>query len=187
MLFLRTSYKPKRPLGLKHFKRIVALNTIFTNPKEKIRLPFRPTLFKPKFWIKHYLITRILIARNINNNYVNKDDIITNWILTQNIPTNWMDGTFHHMSYSKEKPSAELPYGEMITRILSTFNIDTHWEKAISPNNIIDYTSLKDMKIDIKYEELRDDWMIEEKEYPKEIKDIDINQIEKFFKTYQET
>lgn len=68
-----------------------------------------------------------------------------------------MHGIFYHMSHSKEKPSTELSHGEMITRILSTFNIDSQGEKTISSNNRIDHTSLRDMKIEIKYEELRED------------------------------
>lgn len=64
------------------------------------------------------------------------------------------------MLYSKEKPSADLPYEAMITRNLSNFNVDTKKENSISSSNKIDYTILRDMKINIKYLELRDDWTI---------------------------
>lgn len=80
------------------------------------------------------------------------------------------------MSYSKEKPSTYLPYGEMITRILRNVNINTQKKKSISSNNKIDYPGLRDMKINIKYEKLRDDWTNEEED-TKETKDIDIKQV----------
>lgn len=67
----------------------------------------------------------------------------------------------------------------MITRILSTVNIDAQGEKSISSNRI-DYTSLKDIKIDIKYEELRDDWTIKEDD-TEETSTIDINQVWEIF------
>lgn len=82
------------------------------------------------------------------------------------------------MSYSKEKSLAELPYGAMITKILSTFNIDTQGGKVISANKIIHYTSLWDMKIEIKYKKLRDDWTTEEEEEdPKETEGTNNNQV----------
>lgn len=80
------------------------------------------------------------------------------------------------MSYSKEKPSTYLPYRAIIIRILRNVNINTQKEKSISSNNKIDYPSLRDMKINIKYEKLRDDWTNEEEDR-KETKDIDILQV----------
>lgn len=66
---------------------------------------------------KNHVMTTII-------NYIIKDDIILFCLLTQNTLTNWIDGIFYHMSYSKEKPSADLPYETMITRVLRNFNID---------------------------------------------------------------
>lgn len=137
--FPGTSYKFERSIVLKKFKQIVAVNTLVTNPMEKRIIHFRTSLFKPKVRIIHYLMTRIVLPRNININYIIKDDIIPLWLLTQSIPTNWLDEMFHHMSYYKEKSSTKLLYGEIITRILNTFNIDTQGENAISSNNNLIY------------------------------------------------
>lgn len=123
--FIGTPYRSERLIDLKNFKRTVALNTFVTNPMEKRKLLFWTTLLMPKVRIIHYLITRIILPRNNNNNYVIKDDIILLWLLTQNIPTNWVDKVFHHISYSKEKSPINFPYEALVKRILSTFNIDT--------------------------------------------------------------
>lgn len=100
--FVGTSYKSERPIGLKNFKRTVALNTLVTNLIEKRKFSFRTNLKKTKVRIIHYLITRTMLPRKINNNYVIKDDITPLRLLIKNIPTNWMDGIFHYMSYSNE-------------------------------------------------------------------------------------
>lgn len=82
----------------------------------------------------------------------------------------------YHMSYAKEKPSKNIPYGEIITRILRTFKINILREKSMAPNNRIDYTSLRDMKINVKYEEMRDEWTYEEEE-TKKSEEIDIKKV----------
>lgn len=82
------------------------------------------------------------------------------------------------MSQSRDKPSAELPYGSMITKVLRTFNIYTKKEQYTSSNNNIDYNNLRNLKINIRYEELRDDWENDEKEEEaEETLYIDIKQV----------
>lgn len=143
---------------------------------EKKGFPFITTRLKPKVRILHYLLTRILLPRNINIDYVIKDNIVPLRYLAKNIPTNWVDGVFHHTSHSREKYLANLPYGAMIIKILRTFNIDNLIEKSISSSNKIDYTSLRNMNINIKYKEPMDDWEDEEEE-AEEIEDIYIKKI----------
>lgn len=82
------------------------------------------------------------------------------------------------MSLCRVKPSIDLPFRVMIRIILTHFIIDIQRERSISSNNKIDYTSIGNVKMKIKYEEVRDDWDNDEEE--DETNDIDIKQVEKY-------
>lgn len=80
--FQGSSYKYETPLGSKSFKRSIALNNIVVNPMEKSHFPRKSNILKPKFCIIHYLLTKILLSKSLNLNYVIRDDVVPLWILT---------------------------------------------------------------------------------------------------------
>lgn len=92
---------------------------------EKKRTPFKVTHLKQKIRILHYLLTTILFYGVINHNYVIKKDVVPLWHITQEIPTNRVDGIFNYMIWCKENPYAGLPYGQAITKLLAILNVDT--------------------------------------------------------------
>ena len=162
--FQGTSYISEKPNGLKNFKRSITLNSLVTNPMVEKKLPLRATLLNSKVRILHYLLIRILLPRNTNKQLCYK-----RWhyfhLASHTKHTNKLGrGIFHHMSLSKEKPLTYIPYGAMITTILKIFKVYTLGEKSISSNNMMNYTNLRDMKINIRCEELIDDWINEEEE-----------------------
>lgn len=118
-------YTLDKPLGIKNFKHSTTFDTLFINPMEKKKVPFKPVHLKPTVRILHYLITRILCPRIINNRYVIREYIVPLWLLTQKITTNWVEGMINHMIWCKEIPSVGLPYEPIITRLIAIFNIDT--------------------------------------------------------------
>lgn len=88
----------------------------------------------------------------------------TIWILTQEVPKDWVEGIFQYIIRSKEKQSVGLPYEAMITKLLAIFNIDTMDETIDSTNQQINYTSLREKKVHIKYGELMDEPMVKEED-----------------------
>lgn len=71
------------------------------------------------------------------------------------------------MIFSKENQSTRLPYGEIITKLITTFNIDTMDKVVDSSNNRIKYAALREMKVHIKHGELRVDPVVEEEDLEK--------------------
>lgn len=65
---------------------------------------------------------------------------------------NWVEVIFNHMILSKENQSASLPYGEIITKLLETFNVSTMNEVVNWTNHKITYNGLREIKILVKME-----------------------------------
>lgn len=106
-----------------------------------MKVPFKATRLKPKVGILYYLLTRILFPMIINHGYVVRKDVVSLWLLTQEIPTNWV----------------ELTYGLMITQLLTTINIDTMDETEDSTNHRITYNALKEIRAQIKHGKIEED------------------------------
>lgn len=102
LLFKGKSYTRDKPLGFRNLKHFTTLNSLVINPMEKRKSPLKSIHLKPKVWNLHYLQTIILFPRNVNHNYVIREDVVALWILTHEVLTNWVEEIFNHMIFSKE-------------------------------------------------------------------------------------
>lgn len=119
------TYTLDRQIDFKNFKHSTTINSMVINPMGKKKVPFKTTHSRPKLRILHYLLTKILFPRIINHGYVLREDIVSLWLITQEIPTNWVEGILNHIIQCKKIPFAGLPYGPIITRLLATFKVYT--------------------------------------------------------------
>lgn len=119
------------------------INLLIVNPMEKKKNSFRFVHLKPKVIIPQYLLARILFQRSINHGYVIWEDVVPLWLLTFiNINQLGIRLIKQH-DRCRETPSARIPYGPIITKLLATFIIDTMEETEDSTNHRIADTSLK--------------------------------------------
>lgn len=68
------------------------------------------------------------------------------------------------MIWCKENSYAWLPYGQLITKLLATFNVDTIDEVEDPINHMITYNYLKGTRVHIKHKEIEEDSSFNEEE-----------------------
>lgn len=78
-------------IKIKDFKRSISICSLVINPMEKIKFSIKTSFLNPRVLVIHYLLIRVLLSRNINLNFVIKDDIVSLWLITGKFQTNWVD------------------------------------------------------------------------------------------------
>lgn len=81
--FLGVPYAYERPIKFKKFECSIYIYSLFVNPMEDMKLSIKVSFLKPKVYVIHYLLTRILLPRNINLKIVIRNDIFSPWLLTK--------------------------------------------------------------------------------------------------------
>lgn len=149
------SYTNKGSIKFKNYKSSIFILSFIMNPMEDGKIPINVSYLKPKVYVTHCLVPRILLPRQINLDIVIKEDVVPLWLLTQQFQTNCVEGVLFRMDHFQQTRTTWLPYRALITKVLVSFGIRTMREIMDSTNNKIYYSLLRRIKICIDHGELR--------------------------------
>lgn len=91
-------------------------------------LPIKTKFMKAKCHVVHHFLTCILFIRKVSSGLLTNKEIVSMLMLTQNLPTNWVDRIINHMSYCRMIHSVGLPYGSLIIKILDNVGVNFEGE-----------------------------------------------------------
>lgn len=159
-IFFGKAYTIAKPFDSHNFKHSIFISSLLINPIDNYKLHIKINILKAPYRFIHHVVTRVLLSRKNNYKNILKEDVVIMCLLTHNIQTNWAYGVMCHMMEFKRNNSTWLPYGHLITQILSDVNVI--FEREISNPDLaqIGKDSLNKIKIwvvneDLKYEPLR--------------------------------